>query len=126
MPHLVIQHSCNLEILRMQQLCDLLHGVLVSTALFPLGGIRVRAVACHAATIADRHSDNAFVDMIYRIGSGRSEADRIATGQQLMATAERFFAEELRRMHFALSLEIVEIDPVMSWKTNTIHTRLKG
>jgi 5-carboxymethyl-2-hydroxymuconate isomerase len=126
MPHLAIQHSANVAPQRMQLLCDVLHATLVATALFPLGGIRVRAISCAAATIADQHPDNAFVDMIYRIGTGRSVDDRIATGKKLMTTAEAFFAAELARPHFALSLEIIEIDPVLSWKTNTIHERLKG
>jgi 5-carboxymethyl-2-hydroxymuconate isomerase len=126
MPHLAIQHSQHMTRQRMQQLCDVLHKVLVDTKLFPLGGIRVRAIACEAASIADRHPSNAFVDMIYRIGTGRSTADRTSTGEKLMAAAEAFFAAELQQPYFSLSLEIVEIDPVMSWKTNTIHPRLKG
>ena len=28
--------------------------------------------------------------------------------------------------HFALSLEIREIDPALSWKKNAIHPRLRG
>jgi 5-carboxymethyl-2-hydroxymuconate isomerase len=28
--------------------------------------------------------------------------------------------------HFALSLEIREIDPELSWKRNAIHPRLRG
>ena len=43
-----------------------------------------------------------------------------------MAVAEMHFAVELARPHFALSLEITEIDGKFSWKTNTIHPRLRG
>ena len=126
MPHLAIQHSNNIETERMQTLCDALHDVLVSTKLFPLGGIRVRAIPCPAFSIADRHPQNAFVDMVYRIGVGRSETDKKNTGELLMKAAEAHFAAELSSPHFALSLEIVEIDPVLSWKTNSMHARLKG
>ncbi len=110
----------------MQSLCEKLLAVLISTKLYPLGGIRVRALSCEAAAIADCHPSNAFADMVFRIGTGRSEADKKMTGKVLMETAEFHFAAELATPHFALSLEIVEIDPVFSWKTNSIHPRLKG
>lgn len=126
MPHLAIQHSNNIETERMQTLCNTMHDVLVSTKLFPLGGIRVRAIPCPAFSIADRHPQNAFVDMVYRIGVGRSAADKKNTGELLMKAAEAHFAAELSSPHFALSLEIVEIDSDYSWKTNPMHARSKG
>jgi 5-carboxymethyl-2-hydroxymuconate isomerase len=125
MPHLEIQHSTNVASDHMQVLCDELLSVLVSTKLYPLGGIRVRALPCPAASIADRHPHNAFADLVFRIGAGRSEADKKKTGELLMQAAEAHFATELTSPHFALSLEIIEIDPVFSWKTNSIHPRLK-
>lgn len=126
MPHLAIQHSANIAADRMQSLCDALLAVLVETKLYPLGGIRARALACGAFSIADCHPQNAFADMVFRIGTGRSEADRKKTGELLMQAAETYFAGELANPYFALSLEIIEIDPVFSWKTNSIHPRLKG
>ena len=126
MPHLSIQHSTNLTTDRMQGLCEKLLAVLVSTKLYPVGGIRVRALPCEAAAIADCHPSNAFADMVFRIGAGRGEADKKMTGELLMKTAEAHFAADLASQHFALSLEIIEIDPVFSWKTNSIHPRLKG
>lgn len=126
MPHLTIQHSDNIARDHMEQLCASLHDVLVEIGLYPLGGIRVRALPCQAYVIADADPRNAFADMIFRIGTGRSEADKKLTGERLMQAAEAVFAAELALPHFALSLEIVEIDPVLSWKTNSIHPRLKG
>lgn len=126
MPHLAIQHSIHLATGPMTQLCAALHGVLVETGIYPMGGIRVRAIPCPAVAIADQHPNNAFVDMIFRIGTGRSEADKKMTGDKLMACAKKFFSVELAQPHFALSLEIIEIDPVFSWKANSMHSRLKG
>jgi 5-carboxymethyl-2-hydroxymuconate isomerase len=126
MPHLAIQHSIHMPTDQMQVLCDKLHAVLVETNIYPLGGIRVRTLPCPAAAIADRHPKNAFVDMVFRIATGRSEADKKKSGELLMQAAEAHFANELASPHFALSLEIIEIDPVFSWKTNSIHSRLRG
>jgi 5-carboxymethyl-2-hydroxymuconate isomerase len=126
MPHLALQYSDNIDVNRMQGLCRALAGALVATGLFPLGGIRVRAIPCPAYAIADADPRNAFVDMTFRIGTGRSEADKKLTGERLMREAEAAFSEDLASPHFALSLEIVEIDSVLSWKTNSMHNRLKG
>lgn len=125
MPHLAIQHSTHVTPAAMAELCGLLHGILVETGLYPLGGIRVRSLTCAAVAIADQHPENAFVDMIFRIATGRSEADKKMTGDKLMACAKDFFADTLARPHFALSLEIIEIDPVFSWKVNSMHNRMK-
>jgi 5-carboxymethyl-2-hydroxymuconate isomerase len=126
MPHLAIQHSKHISSENMQVLCDKLHAVLVETKIYPLGGIRVRSLLCPASAIADQHPENAFVDMVFRIATGRSEADKTKSGELLMQAAEAHFANQLASPHFALSLEIIEIDPVFSWKTNSIHPRLKG
>jgi 5-carboxymethyl-2-hydroxymuconate isomerase len=126
MPHLVLQHSANVSETHMLGACDALHGAMVDAGMFPLGGIRVRAVSCGAYAIADRHEKNAFVDMVLRMGKGRSLEQKKEAGAKIMAAAEAFFAEELKAPHFALSLEVVEIDDALSWKTNSIHNRLKG
>jgi 5-carboxymethyl-2-hydroxymuconate isomerase len=126
MPHLVIQHSANISAARMQQACDALHDAMVQTGVFPLGGIRVRAIACDVYAIADRHPDNAFVGMVLRMAKGRTAEQKKSAGQMIMKAAESVFADNLRQPHFALSLEIVEIDDALSWKTNSIHARLKG
>jgi 5-carboxymethyl-2-hydroxymuconate isomerase len=110
----------------MQTACDGLHEAMVSVGVFPLGGTRVRAIACEAYAIADRHPQNAFVDMVLRMAKGRTPEQKERAGAVLMQAAEAIFVEELRAPHFALSLEIVEIDDVLSWKSNTIHARLKA
>ena len=126
MPHLIIQYSKNLDTqVDMQSLCEQLRGKMIETGIFPLGGIRVRAFAADTCAIADAHPDNAFADMMLRIGAGRSLADKKNAGDLLVETARHFFAAQLDESHFALSFEIVEIDPDLSWKINSIHPRLK-
>ena len=94
------------------------------TRQFRTGGIRVRAWPTPAEAIADGHPDNAYADMILRMGAGRSADVKRAAGDALMKVAVDFFAGELARPHFALALEIVEIDSDFSWKTNSIHPRM--
>ncbi len=98
---------------------------MIAEGCFPVGGIRVRAWPTPDEAIADGHADNAYADLVLRMGAGRSAEVKTAAGRAIMAAAEAFFAEELARPHFALALEIVEISPDFSWKTNSIHPRLR-
>ena len=127
MPHLSIEHSANLsDASDLQALCTRLHGTLLNSGLFEIGAIRVRSHPCACYVIADGLAENAFADMVLRIGQGRSEAERKSLGAALMAEAEAHFAPLLARPHFALSLEVQEISAPYSWKTNAIHPRLRG
>ncbi|MFZ9199024.1 MAG: 5-carboxymethyl-2-hydroxymuconate Delta-isomerase [Paracoccaceae bacterium] len=126
MPHLTVEYSGNLEReTNLTALCHALHGCMVASGLFELGAIRVRARPCPNYAVADLLPQNAFADIILRIGQGRSEADRKAIGAALMAEAEAHFAPQLAHPHFALSLEVQEISAPFSWKTNAIHSRLR-
>lgn len=124
MPHLTIEYSANTGT-DLTTLCETLHGVLLHSGLFELGAIRVRARPCPHHAIADLLPENAFADMVLRIGKGRSDAEKQAVGAALMQAAEAHFAPLLARPHFALSLEVQEISAPFSWKTNAIHPRLR-
>ena len=126
MPHLILEYSAPLaEKYDMNAACHALKNVLLTFDLYPVGGIRVRARPCPYYAIADEHPENNFLDMIFRIGAGRTGDQKAETGRAIMAAAEAFFADALATPHFALSLEIQEISKPFSWKTNTIHPRLR-
>lgn len=127
MPHLTMQYSANLEMKAdIDRLCTRVHAVILETGLFELGAIRVRALTADHYAIADRLAENAFIDMVFRIGRGRSEEDKTRTGEAIFAAAVDELTPLFATPHFALSLEIVEIDSDLSWKKNAIHPRLRG
>lgn len=127
MPHLTIEYSANLDSRAdIAALCQALQGALMASGLFEPGAPRIRALRCDTYAIADLAPENAFADMMLRMGAGRSEADRKALGDRLMAVATLVLAVPLQGPHFALSLEISEIGAEMSWKRNTMHARLRG
>lgn len=127
MPHLVIEHSANLaDKTDMDRLCRELHSVMVSSSLFELGGIRVRAFSAAHYAIADLQGENGFVDLNLRIGKGRSLEEKKKVGDALMDRAQSVLAPLFETEHFALSLEIREIDAELSWKRNTIHKRIRA
>jgi len=126
MPHLQIQYSDNLDArIDMKQLCEQLNETLCGSGMFPQGGVRVRAFPSPAYAIGDMHPNNSFIDLVFRIGAGRSHDQKKAIGQNLTDRISETCKALLDEPYFALSLEIVEIDPEFSWKVNSIHPRLK-
>lgn len=127
MPHLTVEYSANLEARAdLDALCDTLLEAVLETGLFEVGAVRVRALRADHYAIADRHPENGFIDLNFRIGAGRSADDKKRTGEALFAAASAALAPLFETPHFALSLEIREIDAEMSWKKNAIHPRLRG
>lgn len=125
MPHFHIEYSANLDgRVDMQALCDLIHDAVMSTGLYPLGGLRVRAYRTETYAVADKLAENAFIDMSFRIGAGRSDTEKKRSGEAIFKAVSDHLAELFSSPHFMLSLEIREIDPDLSWKKNAIHARL--
>jgi 5-carboxymethyl-2-hydroxymuconate isomerase len=126
MPHLTLEYSANLEEwVDMLGLCRHLRDAMVATGVFPLGGVRVRAICCDHVAIADDDPDNGFIHMIARIGHGRDEATRREAAEAIFDAAEAHLAAAFAHS-FALSFELVEIDPVTNIKRNAIHDRIKA
>lgn len=126
MPHLTIEYSANLDgMVDMGQLCAELVDAAMSTGIFEIGALRVRAIRCDHFAIADRHDANAFIDMSLRVGQGRSAEQKQQAGDAIYAAASAHLASLLDAPHFALSLEVREIDKALSWKKNTMHSRLR-
>lgn len=127
MPHMTVEYSANLDArVDMAAFCGAVRDAMLATGLFEVGAVRVRALRCEAYSIADGLAENAFVDMSLRMGQGRAAEARKGAGEAIFGCAREFFADLLKAPHFALSLEIREIDAELSWKLNTMHARLRG
>jgi len=127
MPHMAIEYSANLDArVDMAELCALVSRTILDTGLFELGAIRVRAFRADAYAVADRLPENGFIDMNFRIGRGRSAEEKKRTGETIFAAVSAHLATLFATPHFALSLELREIDAELSWKKNAIHPRLRG
>ena len=124
MPHFSIEYSGNIDA-DMTAFCREVSAVILATGLFETGAVRVRAIRCDAFSIADDLRGNAFADMSFRIGAGRSQDEKKRIGAAIFKSAQAFFAKQLSEPYFALSLEIREIDAELSWKSNTMHARLR-
>tara|TARA_Y100000739_G_scaffold169799_1_gene147682 strand:+ start:71 stop:463 length:393 start_codon:yes stop_codon:yes gene_type:complete len=127
MAHLTFEYSKDLsDCFEIQELCDELSDAMRKTSYFPLGGIRVRGLAADVSSIADGKSKYSFVDMILRMGEGRSEDVRKNIADNIYTRAENFLKQKKIRNPIALSLELLEIQKEFSIKRyNTIHSALE-
>ena len=125
MAHLVIQFSPELsKNYNFDNLVNSLRTIMIKTGVFPVGGIRVRAWPTVYSSIADGNQKNKYVDILLRMGKGRSLEEKKNVGEEIISFCKIFFKQETEKDYFALSLEIIEIDAELSWKFNTIHNRL--
>jgi 5-carboxymethyl-2-hydroxymuconate isomerase len=97
----------------------------LSTGVFPIGGVRVRAYRADHYVIADAHPDNAFVHIMLRVGHGRDLDTRKRACDAIFATACEQLAELYERIPLGISLEMQEVDAVLTCKKNNLHEYVK-
>ncbi|MCK1340683.1 5-carboxymethyl-2-hydroxymuconate isomerase [Bradyrhizobium sp. LB1.3] len=126
MPHFTIEYSANLDSrLDIGAVCEIVRKAAVETGIFPLGGIRVRAVRCEHYAIADARQDYGFLDMVLRIGEGRDLKTRKTAGEHVFQALSRHLDPVFAASKFALSFDMQINDKDTSWKRNNIHDALK-
>jgi 5-carboxymethyl-2-hydroxymuconate isomerase len=129
--HLVIEYSDNLKAEgNIPELVRAAAAVLARQEenhkpVFPIGGIRVRAIELHDYCIADGKDDYAFLHASLKIGAGRSENARQKVANELFDLIKSHCAEIYSRRYLALSLEINEFNEAGTWKHNNIHAKFK-
>jgi 5-carboxymethyl-2-hydroxymuconate isomerase len=122
LPHLTIEYSANLEhVIQVQSLVDRLHRAAVETEVFPIGGIRTRAVVREHFRVADGHPENAFVHVVLRMARGRDVETRQRVGQHLFNTLCEALAPTTGSRPLAISFEVEEIDPAWNYRRNNLH-----
>jgi 5-carboxymethyl-2-hydroxymuconate isomerase len=126
MPHFTLEYSANLDdLVDIRGLTREILKAAIATNVFETGAIRVRAIRCDDYAIADEHPDNGFIDLSLRLAAGRDLTKRKAIGDAVFAAMTAFLAPQFETGHFALSFEVREIDPELSYKKNAIHDRLR-
>lgn len=125
MPHIIVEYTDNVKVEGdISGLLQKINDVLIGRApLFPIGGIRSRAIELQDYCVADGTEDDAFVHVTLKIGAGRSEADKKAVCDELFATVKEHFAELFATRYLALSMELVEFSEAGTYKHNNIHAR---
>jgi 5-carboxymethyl-2-hydroxymuconate isomerase len=101
------------------------HQAALATGVFPIGGIRTRAYAAEDYVIADGHPENAFVHLSLKVGHGRDLQTRKRACEAIFEAACRYLEPIFEAIPLGISLEMQEIDPVLTFKKNNLHDYVK-
>jgi 5-carboxymethyl-2-hydroxymuconate isomerase len=127
MPHFTIEYSANLDgRVDIATVVEVVRRAAVETGIFPLGGIRVRAIRCEHFAIADGRPVYGFLDMVLRLGEGRDLATRKRAGDYIFNALSAYLDPVFAQGKFALSFDMQINDKETSWKRNNIHDALKA
>jgi 5-carboxymethyl-2-hydroxymuconate isomerase len=127
MPHFTIEYSANLDSrLDMAEVIEAVRRAAVETGIFPLGGIRVRAIRCEHYAIADGNPHHGFLDMVLRLGEGRDLVTRQKAGEHIFRALSDHLDPVFASTSFALSFDMQINDKETSWKRNNIHGASKA
>jgi 5-carboxymethyl-2-hydroxymuconate isomerase len=125
MPHFSIEYSASLDgRVDIGAACEVVRKAAVESGIFPLGGIRVRAIRCEHFAIADGRAGLSFMAMLLRLGEGRELAARQKAGAHIFKALSDHLAPLFADQTFALSFDMQINDKDMSWKRNGIHDLL--
>jgi 5-carboxymethyl-2-hydroxymuconate isomerase len=127
MPHFTLEYSANLDgRLDIGAVVELVRQAAVETGIFPLGGIRVRAIRCEHYAIADGSAEFGFLAMVLRLGEGRDLLTRKKAGEAIFRALSSHLDPVFAASKFALSFDMQINDKETSWKRNNIHEALKA
>lgn len=127
MAHLILEITDNIAaqgdidgVLKKANDCLIAQG-----GIFPIGGIRARAIVLEHYRVADGAENDAFVHITLKVGAGRTAAVLQKAGDELFAMIKEHFAALYATRGLALSMEIFQFDEAGTWKHNNIHSRYR-
>jgi 5-carboxymethyl-2-hydroxymuconate isomerase len=127
MAHLIIEYTANLK--AEADLPNLLRKanevIIGQDGVFPIGGIRSRAVELTDYRMADGAADYAFVHATFKIGAGRDAAVKKRVCDALFDMMKMHFADLFAKRYLALSMELYEFDEGGTYKHNNVHARFR-
>ncbi len=127
MPHFTIEYSANLDAqVDMAEVVEVIRQAAVETGIFPLGGIRVRAIRCEQYAVGDGNPEFGFLDLVLRLGEGRDLSTRKKAGEHIFRVLSAYFDPVFDKCKFALSFDMQINDSETSWKRNNIHEALRA
>lgn len=127
MPHFIVEYTANIKAeADIPKLLAKANEILIAQGgIFPIGGMRSRAIELHDYYIADGQADYAFVHCNLKIGAGRTEAQKKKVCDELFAAIQTHFGDLFAKRYLALSLELNEFSEAGTYKQNNIHRRFQ-
>ena len=125
MPHFFVEYSTNIQKeLAVSKLLERLTEAAVETGVFPLAGVRCRALPRTQYRVADGHEDNAFVHVQFRVGAGRKVDVLRKAGDSIFAALSDHVDAIFDERPLTLSFEVTEIHPDLNFKKSNIRDHM--
>lgn len=127
MAHLIIEYTSNIRAeADLPALLKKANDIIIAQdGVFPIGGIRSRAIELTDYRMADGAADYAFVHATFKIGAGRTPAVKKRVCDELFEMMKAHFAALYAKRYLALSMELYEFDEGGTYKHNNVHTRFR-
>ena len=117
MAHFIYEYSANLpgDILDISGLMEKMHQIAADTGIFPLSGIRSRAICCDEFRVADGAPDKGFINLSMKVGRGRDQQTRMDCGQKLFDAMIEHLQPLLAQQPVAVSFEMRELEELVKF-----------
>ena len=126
MPHFIVEYSANLEEeIEFQAMSIAFHDYVQSTGYFPIAGVRSRAICLDHYRVADGRDGFSLVNLSLKIGHGRSQEIKAEVAERVFAILCDFLAPITDKQYCQVSFEMTELDPVLKFNKNNLHTLFK-
>ena len=121
MPHFHLEYSANLEaMIDIGALCEAIRDTAAKIDIFPLAGIRVRAIRVDHYAIADGNAKHGFIDLSIRLREGRSETAKKDAVEKIFDCLRAFMDPfwQLPLSHYPQKFAISR----QRWPRNTVQS----
>lgn len=127
MAHVIVEYTANIRSdAAIPKLLQTINDTLIGQhGVFPIGGIRSRAIELIDYRMADGAADYAFVHVTLKIGAGRDPATKKHVCDALFEAIKGHFAVLYAKRLLALSMELYEFDEGGTYKHNNVHARFR-
>lgn len=127
MPHFVVEYTDNLkdEVDIRAMLAKVNKILIAQQGVFPIGGIRARAIELHDYVMSDDEEDYAFVHASLKVGSGRTAEQLQTACEEIFEMMKAHLAEQFDKRYIALSMEYGEFSEAGTFKHNNVHARFR-
>lgn len=112
MAHFIYEYSANLpnDLLDLPGLMEKMHVAAADSGIFPLSGIRSRAICCEEFRVGDGNPENGFINLSMKVGRGRDEDTRMQMGEQLFSIMQEHLQPIMAQQGLAISFEMRELE----------------
>jgi len=112
MAHFIYEYSANLptEQLDLQALMAKMHTAAAATGVFPLSGMRSRAIRCDDYRIGAGDPNHGFLNLSMKVGHGRDLETRMAMGRTLFELLIEHLQPVFASRGLAVSFEMRELE----------------